>query len=141
MITLARHSAAKIRFGLSMRTLPSNYSKTESGDNQNKMARRIYFRYNGVDGNYGRLAFAAPERLDQPSFIETLSCEVAHVSVGRGICLAANRGLLTTYAAKLFDAKTFKVIAELPLKGVPSRCRMSSDGKLAALTVFISGHG
>jgi hypothetical protein len=111
------------------------------GDAQNKMARRIYFRYNGVDGNYGRLAFAAPERLDQPRFIETLSCEVAHIAGGRGICLAADRGLLTTYAAKLFDAKTFKVIAELPLKGVPSRCRMSSDGKLAALTVFISGHG
>lgn len=111
------------------------------GAAQNKVSGRIFFRYNGVDGNYGRLAFAAPERLDQPRFIDTLSCEVAHVAGGRGICLAADRGLLTTYAAKLFDAKTFKVIAELPLKGVPSRCRMSSDGKLAALTVFISGHG
>jgi hypothetical protein len=116
-------------------------SVAPGGDTQNKMSRRIFFRYNGVDGNYGRLAFAAPERLDQPRFIETLSCEVAHVAGARGICLAANRGLFTTYAAKLFDAKTFKILAELPLKGVPSRCRMSSDGKLAALTVFISGHG
>jgi hypothetical protein len=112
-----------------------------AGEDQNKTAWRIFFRYNGVDGNYGRLAFAPYERLDQPHFIEALSCEAAHVAGGRGICLAANRGLFTTYAAKLFDAKTFKLIAELPLKGVPSRCRMSSDGKLAALTVFISGHG
>ena len=116
-------------------------SVASGGDAQNNVARRIFFRHNGVDGNYGRLAFAAPERLDQPHFIETLSCEAAHVAGGRGICLAADRGLLTTYAAKLFDAKTFKIIAELPLKGVPSRCRMASDGKLAALTVFVSGHG
>jgi hypothetical protein len=101
----------------------------------------VFFRYTGVDSNYGRLAFAPYERLNQPQFVESLSCEVAHVAGGRGICLAANRGLLTTYAAKLFDAKTFKIIAEAPLKGVPSRCRMSYDGKLAALTVFVSGHG
>src|SRR5262249_36439971 len=92
--------------------------------------KQIFFRYNGVDSHYGQLAFATYERLDQPHFIENLSCEAAYVSGGRGICLEAKRGLLTTYAAKLFDAKTFKIIAELPLKGVPSRCRISSDGKL-----------
>src|SRR5262249_22186193 len=108
---------------------------------RNKTSKRIFFRYNGVDSHYGRLAFAPYERLDQPRFIETLSCEVAHVAGGRGICLAANRGLFTTYAAKLFDAQNLKIIGEFPLKGVPSRCRMSSDGKLAALTVFVSGHG
>jgi hypothetical protein len=104
-------------------------------------SKRIFFRYNGVDSHYGRLAFAPNGRLDQPQFIETLSCEAAHIAGGRGICLAANRGLFTTYAAKLFDAKTFKIIGEFPLKGVPSRCRMSADGKLAGLTVFVSGHG
>lgn len=103
-------------------------------------SRRIYFRYNGVDGHFGKLAFAPYERLDQPQFIETLSCEAAYVAGGRGICLAANPGLITTFAAKLFDANTFKIITEFPLKGVPSRCRMSSDGKLAAATVFVSGH-
>jgi hypothetical protein len=107
----------------------------------NNASKQIFFRYNGVDSHYGQLAFASYERLDQTHFIENLSCEAAYVAGGRGICLSANRGLLTTYAAKLFDAKTFKVIAEFPLKGVPSRCRVSSDGKLAALTVFISGHG
>jgi hypothetical protein len=106
----------------------------------NKGANHVFFRYNGVDSHYGQLAYALYDHLDQPHFIETLSCDVAHVAGGRGICLAADRGLLTTYAAKLFDAKTFKIIAEFPLKGVPSRCRMSSDGKLAALTVFVSGH-
>ncbi len=107
----------------------------------NDASRRLFFRYTGVDNHYGRLAFASYDRLDQPQFVDALSCEVVSVAGGRGICLAADRGLFTTYAAKLFDAKTFKVIAEIPLKGVPSRCRMSSDGRLAALTVFVSGHG
>jgi hypothetical protein len=106
-----------------------------------KGSKQIFFRYNGSDSHYGQLAFAPYDRLDQPHFIESLSCEAAYVAGGRGICLSANRGLFTTYAAKLFDAKTFKIITEFPLKGVPSRCRMSSDGKVAALTVFISGHG
>jgi hypothetical protein len=108
---------------------------------ENKGPKQIFFRYNGADSHYGQLAFAPYERLSQPNFIENLSCEAAYVAGGRGICLSANRGLFTTYAAKLFDAKTFKVIGEFPLKGVPSRCRMSSDGKVAALTIFISGHG
>jgi hypothetical protein len=116
-------------------------SEAVAPDNANdKSSKQVFFRYNGVDNHYGRLAFAPYERLDQPKFIDSLSCEVAYVAGGRGICLAARRGVFTTYAAKLFDAKTFKVLTEFPLEGVPSRCRMSSDGKLAASTVFISGH-
>jgi hypothetical protein len=119
---------------------PTPGDSTAPDNAKSKASKQVFFRYNGVDNHYGRLAFAPYERLDQPHFIENLSCEVAHVAGGRGICLAANRGLVTSYAAKLFDAKTFKIIAEIPLNGVPSRCRMSSGGKLAALTVFISGH-
>src|SRR5262245_15383676 len=64
-------------------------------------SRLIFFRYNGAGSHYGKLAFAPYERLDQPQFIETLSCEAAYVAGGRGICLAANYGLITTYDAKL----------------------------------------
>jgi hypothetical protein len=116
-------------------------SKAASGDARNKTSKQVFFRYNGIDSHYGQLAFAPYERPDQPQFAEALSCEVAYVAGGRGICLAANRGVFTTYAAKLFDATSFQILAEFPLKGAPSRCRMSVDGKLAAFTVFISGHG
>jgi hypothetical protein len=122
-------------------TPPTGDAAESAAATPDRGSKQIFFRYNGVDSHYGQLAFAPYEKLDQPQFIENLSCEAAYVAGGRGICLSANRGLLTTYAAKLFDAKTFKIINEIPLKGVPSRCRMSSDGKLAALTVFISGHG
>jgi hypothetical protein len=112
-----------------------------SGNPQNKLSKQIFFRYNGIDRHYGQLAFVPYEHTSQPRFIDTLSCEAAHVAGGRGICLAADRGIVTTYAAKLFDVKTFRILAQFPLNGVPSRCRMSKDGRLAALTVFVSGHG
>jgi hypothetical protein len=103
--------------------------------------QRLVYRYNGVDSHYGKLAYVDPAQSPQPQFVDSMSCEVAYVAGGRGICLSANRGVLTTYAARIFDAKTFRVLARFPLDGIPSRCRVSRDGKLAALTVFLSGHG
>ena len=103
---------------------------------------QVFFRHNGLDSHYGRLAFVQLDGgREQPQFIDSLSCDVAYVAGGRGICLTANRGVFTTYAAKLFDGKTFQILSEFPLNGVPSRSRVSVDGRTAALTVFISGHG
>ena len=101
---------------------------------------RIFFRYNAVDSHYGKLAFIEYGHAAPPHFIDALSCEVAYVAGGRGICLKADRGVFTTYTARLFDAKTFRTLAEVPLQGIPSRCRLSSDGRVAASTVFVSGH-
>lgn len=103
--------------------------------------KRIYFRYTGLDSHHGKLAYVEPARSPQPHFVDHLSCEVVYVAGGRGICLTAKRGVFTTYAAVLFNADTFEVLGRLPLQGVPSRARVSDDGRLAALTVFVSGHG
>ena len=102
-------------------------------------ARTILFRYNGIDADYGRLALVHSDDLSRRRFIGGMSCEVVAFSAGRGICLTAERGALTTYAATLFDG-SFHHVLTLPLQGVPSRCRMSPDGRIAALTVFLSGH-
>ncbi len=101
---------------------------------------RVFFRYTGLDVHYGKLAFRdGPRGVLQ--FAEPLSCEVAYVGGAHGICLVAKRGVFTTYSGKLFDAGTFATIADFPLQGVPSRNRVSVDGKLAAYTVFLTGHG
>ncbi len=101
---------------------------------------RIYFRYTGADENYGKLAFVSLTNLNAPQFINPLSCEVVYFANGSGICLQADRGIFTTYAATLFDAN-FATRATFPLHGGPSRARVSPDGKLAGFTVFLSGHG
>ena len=102
---------------------------------------RVFFRYNGVDTHYGRVAYVDPANARSPHFVEQLSCEVVYVAGGQGICLSAKRGVITTYSARLFDSQTFEVHGQFALNGVPSRSRVSRDGKLAAFTVFVTGHG
>ena len=104
-------------------------------------SQRLFFRHNGVDPHYGQVAWVDIAHTSKPHFVEALRCEVVYVSGGRGICLSADRGVFTTYTAKLFDARTFEVTGSSPLKGIPSRARVSIDGALAASTVFVSGHG
>jgi hypothetical protein len=101
---------------------------------------RIYFRYTGVDQNYGKLAVVSLTNMNAPQFIDALSCEAVYFTNGSGICLQADRGVFTTYAATLFDSN-FAKRATFPLHGGPSRARVSPDGKLAGFTVFLSGHG
>ena len=48
-------------------------------------------------------------------------------------------GVFTTYRAVLFGAN-FDPRHQLPLSGVPSRARISPDGRRAAVTVFETGH-
>jgi len=101
---------------------------------------QIFFRYTGVDDNYGKLAVVDSGDLRTPRFVAGFSCEAVHFAAGSGICLSADRGSITTYAAQIFDA-SFASRFTLPLRGGPSRTRVSPDGKLAAFTVFLTGHG
>jgi len=102
-------------------------------------AGRVYFRYSGNDAHYGKLAYVDPDAAS-PAFVDELSCEVAYIAANSGICLQAARGVFTTYSAVLFEPGNFTIRATAALKGVPSRARISPDGKLAAYTVFVSGH-
>jgi hypothetical protein len=77
--------------------------------------------------------------LDQPQYSKELSCERVHYKGGSGVCLVADRGLFTKYYAVTFDDQ-LRPIHTLPLGGEPSRVRVSASGRLAAITVFISGH-
>jgi hypothetical protein len=103
--------------------------------------QRIFFRYNGVDNNYGKLAFLDYSRPEPIHFIDGLICEAAYVAGGRGICVGAKYRILGIFAATLFDAKTFQILGKVPVQGVPSRARVSPLGTLAVSTTFTSGHG
>jgi Tol biopolymer transport system component len=104
-------------------------------------ASRIFYRYNAVDSHYGHVAYVDGKHPADPTFIDKFSCETIYVAADSGICLKAKRGVVTTYTGVLFDANTLETRAQLPLPGVPSRNRISRDGKVAAYTVFVTGHG
>ncbi|MBS0394699.1 MAG: hypothetical protein JSR54_08740 [Proteobacteria bacterium] len=102
---------------------------------------RIFFRYNGVDDNYGRLAWAPLDDTGRPRFAGELRCEVAYATAQRGICLAVEQRMLGLFAAQIFDPSTFQLLGKVPVQGVPSRTRVAPGGALAAFTVFTAGHG
>jgi hypothetical protein len=87
---------------------------------------------------YGRLALAS---LDQEArFVADLTCDRVYFAGGRGICLTTEyEGLTPKYTARFFDDE-FQTVASTSLTGLPSRARVSPDGRWAAVTVFERGH-
>jgi hypothetical protein len=99
----------------------------------------LLFRDTRLGDKYGKLAFVHLNRPDAPPTIADLSCDRVHFAAGRGVCLTARRGVFTTYQALVFNA-AFEPLHTLPLHGTPSRVRVSADGRMAAITVFVRGH-
>lgn len=68
-----------------------------------------------------------------------LRCLRLYFAGGRGLCLSADAGVGTAFELYVLDAR-FKVVSTLPLKGLPSRARVSPDGRYGATTVYVAGH-
>jgi WD40-like Beta Propeller Repeat len=66
-----------------------------------------------------------------------LACERVYFAAGQGICMAvAASGV--DYEARTFDA-SLQTRGTIRLGGLPSRARISADGRYGAMTVFVSG--
>jgi hypothetical protein len=98
----------------------------------------VVFRHTGVDATYNATKVATLARPDT-AVAAGPACERVSFAVGRGICLQADRGMFTTYKAQFFD-RNFKPTGSMKLDGSPSRTRISRDGRVGALTVFLTGH-
>ena len=100
---------------------------------------RLLFRRTSRDAQAGMLALAPMTDPSAVAVFDALRCERVHMAGGRGVCLTADRGVFTTFTARVFDA-TFKPSASIPLAGAPSRVQVSPDGTHAGITVFVAGH-
>lgn len=68
---------------------------------------------------------------------QDLTCERVYYAAGHGICMGvAASGV--DYTASVFDAK-LQPQHSIRLTGLPSRARVSADGRYGAMTVFVSG--
>jgi hypothetical protein len=66
-----------------------------------------------------------------------LACERVYFAAGRGICMGvAPSGV--EYTASIFNSK-LQPLHSITLTGLPSRARVSSDGRYGAMTVFVTG--
>ena len=85
----------------------------------------------------GRVLVVRDGRVERSSG-DGLACERVYFAAGRGLCLAvAESGV--DYVATIFDSK-FRALHEFALTGIPSRARVSADGRYGAMTVFVAGH-
>jgi hypothetical protein len=89
----------------------------------------------GQAGYAGVLPLSDPEGFRS---VTDLPCARLYMAAGNGICLSDHGDILTPYKA-MFFGPDFKVRAERPLSGVPSRARVSADGKYGTSTVFVTG--
>lgn len=87
---------------------------------------------------YGDIALA-PLASPESSSTGSLRCERVYSAAGRGLCLAQSGRLKFTYRAFILG-RDFKPVASLALGGIPSRARISPDGRYGAVTTFVSGH-
>lgn len=74
-----------------------------------------------------------------PRTLEAMRCDRSYFAAGRGICLARGSGFADGYEARVFD-REFRTGAKVAVDGVPSRARVSSDGRYGSVTMFVSGH-
>jgi hypothetical protein len=105
-------------------------------------APHLLFRGVHMDADYGKLSLAALDTPDGQRAIVEMGCDRVSFAGDRGICLYADRGVLTSYKAIVFD-RQFAPVRTFSLAGQPSRTRISPDGRVGTITVFVSGqaHG
>jgi hypothetical protein len=66
-----------------------------------------------------------------------LTCQRISFAGGRGLCLALKPSGVD-YEARIFD-ENFEVVDRVGLTGLPSRTRVSGDGRFASTTTFVTG--
>ena len=88
-------------------------------------------------GRFGRLAWTrAPGR--RPTFA-TPACERVYYAAGSGLCLSRTGALGASVKVRVLGSDLVPT-HQLELPGVPSRARVSPDGRLGAVTAFVTGH-
>jgi hypothetical protein len=85
----------------------------------------------------GQVAVAPLETTPGKPTFAPLSCERVYYAANTGICLARGK-FPSAIDARLFGPD-FRVRHTVSLTGIPSRARVSPDGRYASVTAFVSG--
>jgi uncharacterized repeat protein (TIGR01451 family) len=88
---------------------------------------------------WSRLSTIELDAPDWPRTALPLTCMRIHFAGRSGLCLASDSRAHGRYAAYVFG-RDFRQRHKLSLPGLPSRARVSPDGRLGAITVFVTGH-
>jgi hypothetical protein len=88
----------------------------------------------------GKVQISALGAVDERTTALDLHCERIYFAAKKGICLAREINLVSAQTvATLVDAN-FLPLHSVRTDGIPTRARISPDGRYAAFTVFVTGH-
>lgn len=102
-------------------------------------APRLLFRNTAIGDDYGLLAMVALDDTRGPRALTDVACDRVDATATAVSCLHTRRGVVTSNEWLLLDPE-LRTVEESPLAGLPSRTRLSPDGRLAASTSFVTGH-
>lgn len=95
---------------------------------------------NVTSGDYwNRVGIVSLDHPDGERTMLPFHCLRVHYAAGQGLCLAEASRIPGTYAAYVFD-RDMGVTHKIDLAGLPSRARVSPDGRFGAATDFVTGH-
>jgi len=143
IILRANTSPTPTQSQVQLQSTPERIASPEELETIQKNPHLIFLRQ--VGPHYGLVTLAKVEPALQ-SAQTALACDRVHYAAGNGICLIYDtstpaQDLLAPIPiwVTLFGPD-FKPRYQLPIQGIPSRARVSPDGKYAAYTVFVTGH-
>jgi hypothetical protein len=87
----------------------------------------------------GQVVISAADRPTAAQTLTALHCDRVYFAGGRGLCLARGGGFAAGYRAEVFGPD-LRVRHALGVTGIPSRARVSPDGRYGAVTLFVTGH-
>ncbi|MDQ4503529.1 hypothetical protein [Sinomonas sp. ASV322] len=99
----------------------------------------IFFRNTASGQGQGMVAAVPAHDPKAPRTLTSQACDRVDATAGRRICLRTRIGLDSTTEELILDAD-WHIVRTRTLAGLPSRARLSADGRFAASTVFVSGH-
>jgi hypothetical protein len=88
--------------------------------------------------HHGQLAIAPAGPRSSAPTLSGLRCDRVYFAGGRGLCLA--RGGFPVGARAQVFGPDLRVRHTVQLTGIPSRARVSPDGRYGAVTLFVTGH-
>lgn len=98
----------------------------------------VVFRSTAPGPSFGRVMLVALNDQDGPRCETALTCDVLYGSRRGGICLQSVPGIYPSFQCMTFDEE-FVVTHDFRGLGLPSRARISRDGRTAAITAFVTG--
>ncbi|WP_125616388.1 hypothetical protein [Specibacter cremeus] len=99
----------------------------------------VVFRNTAAGAGYGHVAEVPVADPGGPRTVTDAVCDRVYSAGGTQACLRTNAGIVTTFEAAVYDSQ-WRQEKSWPLPGIPSRTRVSTDGKLVASTAFVTGH-